>query len=185
MSSSNVIEKFGKERVVKEIKESLEHKMVIRREAALLGVIFFSIALWGSKLYTSIASGPSIYFPIVLLGKTYDIHFHHFHYGLIALTIGIILAYFEGRWFVRIGHILFGAGLGFLVDEYWLLLIFNDTEEVYFSQESQIISAIIGGVITIIYAVIAIGVFLKTRKERRLWKDLYEVVASGKAKIDI
>lgn len=179
MSSNNV--KFGKERVVKEIKESLEHKMVIRREAALLGVIFFSIALWGSKLFTSLSPGTTIEFTV----GSYSIHFHHFHYGIIALVIGIILTFFEGRWFVRIGQVLFGAGLGLIVDEYWLLLTFDDHASTYFGPESQFISAMIGVVVTIIYVVIAVGFYFFTKKERKLWQDLYEAVASGKVKIDI
>ncbi|NVM27694.1 MAG: hypothetical protein HWN65_02540 [Candidatus Helarchaeota archaeon] len=174
-------EKFGKDRVVSEIKESLEHKLVTRREAPLLGLIFFSIALWGSKLFTMLSPGTSLTFTIA----GYNIHFHHFHYGIIALVLGIILAFFEGRWFVRFKHIFFGAGLGLIADEYWLLLTFDDHASTYFGPESQFISAMIGLVFTIIYVVIIVGVYFRTKKERKLWQDLYDAVASGKAKIDI
>ncbi len=179
MSSNNVKEKFGNVRITDEIRESYEHKLVQRLEAPLLGLIAFSIALWGSKIFTAISPGTSIKFFIGI----YEIHFHHFHYGIIALAIGLILTFFEGRWFVRAEHILFGAGLGFVVDEYWLLLTFN--ELLYFGQESQFISMMIGLVITIVYVIIIVGVYFKTREERKLWKELYNAVKSGRVKIDI
>jgi len=179
MSSNNIKEKFGKERITDEIKESYEHKLVQRLEAPLLGLIVFSIALWGSKIFTAISPGTSLIFQI----GSYTIHFHHFHYGIIALAIGLILTFFEGPWFVRIEHILFGAGLGFVVDEYWLLLTFD--AGTYFQFESQFISMLIGLVITIIYVIIIVGVYFKTKDERKLWKELYDAVKSGKVKIDI
>ena len=172
-------EKYGKERVIYEIKESLEHKIVLRLEAPLLGLIAFSVALWGSKIFTVLSPRTSLIFQI----GSYNIHLHHFHYGIIALAIGLVLTFFEGKWFVRIEHILFGAGLGFIVDEYWLLLIFDDTT--YFSPESQFISAMIGLVISIVYVVIIIGVYFVTREERKIWRELYEAIKSDKVKIDI
>lgn len=179
MSVNNIKEKFGKERITEEIKESYEHKLVQRLEAPLIGLIAFSIALWGSKLFTFISPGTSLIFQI----GSYEIHFHHFHYGIIALGIGLVLTFFEGKWYVRIEHILFGAGLGFIVDEYWLLLTFDATT--YFGPESQFISIMIGLVITILYIVIIVGVYYKSRGERKLWKELYNAVKSGKVKIDI
>ncbi len=180
MSSRKVKkEKYGKERVIYEIKESLEHKIVLRLEAPLLGLIAFNVALWGSKIFTAVAPGTSLIFQI----GGYSIHLHHFHYGIIALAIGLILTFFEGQWFVRIEHVLFGAGLGFIVDEYWLLLIFDDTT--YFGPESQFISAMIGLVISIIYIVVIIGVYFTTKEERKIWRELYEAVKSDKVKIDI
>lgn len=179
MSSNNIKQKFGKERITEELKESYEHKLVQRLEAPLIGLIAFSIALWGSKLFTAISPATSFFIQIGI----YTIHFHHFHYGIIALAIGLILTFFEGKWFVRVEHILFGAGLGFIVDEYWLLLTFD--ADTYFLQESQFISMIIGIIITIIYAVIIVGVYFYTRGERKLWKELYNEVKSGRVKIDI
>ncbi|MFX1377971.1 MAG: hypothetical protein ACFFA4_02670 [Promethearchaeota archaeon] len=171
--------KYGKERVIYEIKESLEHKMVLRLEAPLIGLIAFSFALWGSKIFTALSPGTSLIFQI----SGYTIHLHHFHYGIIALAIGLVLTFFEGRWFARIEHILFGAGLGFIVDEYWLLLIFDDST--YFGPESQFISVMIGLVISIIYAIIIIGIYFITKEERKIWHELYDVVKSDKFEIDI
>jgi hypothetical protein len=128
-----------------------------------------------------ISPGTSLIFQV----GGFNIHFHHFHYGLIAVALGVVLTFFEGHWFVRIEHILFGAGLGFIVDEYWLLLIFNDHADTYFGLESQFISAMIGLVISIIYVVIIIGVYFMTREERKIWHELYEAVKSDKVKIDI
>ena len=180
MESNKKEEKFGKERVIDEIKESLEHKLAQRLEAPLIGLIAFSVALWGSKLFTAISPGTSL---LIQIGS-YNIHFHHFHYGIIALAIGLILTFFEGKWFVRIEHVLFGAGLGFIVDEYWLLLTFDDHAAIYFSQESQIISMVIGIIISIIYLVIILGVYFLTKEERKIWKELYNAVKSSKIKID-
>ena len=99
------------------------------------------------------------------------------------MGIGLVLTFFEGQWFVRIEHVLFGAGLGFVVDEYWLLLTFD--AGTYFGPESQFISMMIGVVITIIYVIIIVGVYYKSKGERKLWKELYDTVKSGKVKIDI
>ena len=181
MSSNDIKEKFGRERITEEIKESYEHKLVQRLEAPLIGLIAFSIALWGSKLFTLISPGTSLIFPI----GGYEIHFHHFHYGIIALGIGLVLTFFEGQWFVRIEHGLFGGGLGLIVDEYWLLLIFNDHADTYFGPESQFISGMIGLVISIIYIVIIIGVYYVTKEEREIWHELYEAIKSDKVNIDI
>ena len=164
-----------------EIKESLEHKLVLRREAPLIGLVAFIVALWGSKLFTAISPGANVIIQI----SGFNVHLHHFNYGLIMLVIGLMLAFFEGQWFVRIQHSLFGAGLGFVVDEYWLLLIFDDHASTYFSPESQFISSSIALVITVIYGIIAIGVFFKTRKERKLWNKLYKAVQSGEVKITV
>lgn len=172
--------KSRKELIAVELKESLEHKLVQRREAPLIGLIAFSVALWGSKLITTLSPDASLIFQI----GSYNIHLHHFNYGIVVLVIGLMLTFFEGPWFVRIQHSLFGAGLGFIVDEYWLLLTFDDHAATYFGPESQFISAIIGLIITIIYLAIAVGVFFKTKKERKLWNDLYEAVKSGEVKID-
>jgi len=173
-------EKFGKEQVICEIEESLEHKLVQRCEAPLIGLIAFSVALWGSKLITAISPGSSLIFQIA----GFNIHLHHFNYGIIVLIIGLMLTFFEGPWFVRIQHLLFGAGLGFIVDEYWLLLTFDDHAATYFGPESQFISSLIGLIITIIYAAIAVGVFFKTRREILLWQDLCEAIKSGEIKIE-
>jgi hypothetical protein len=158
-----------------EIRESLEHKLVLRREAPLIGLMAFSIALWGSKLFTAISPGSSLVFQL----WGFNVHLHHFNYGFVLLVIGLLLTFFEGPWFVRVQHSLFGVGLGFIVDEYWLLLIFDDHASTYFGTESQFISTMIGLVITIIYAVIAVGVFFKTKRERKLWSQLYEAVKLG------
>ena len=170
---------FARQRLEFEVKESLEHKLVQRREAPLIGLMAFSVALWGSKLFTAILPGSSVVFQI--LG--FNVHLHHFNYGFILLVIGLMLTFFEGAWFVRVEHSLFGAGLGFIVDEYWLLLIFDDHATTYFGPESQFISTMIGLVITIAYVVIAVGVFFKTKKEREIWQELYEAVKSGEAQI--
>ncbi|MFW9896151.1 MAG: hypothetical protein ACFFD7_10140 [Candidatus Thorarchaeota archaeon] len=174
-------EKYGKERVLYEIKESLEHKIVLRLEAPLIGLIAFSVALWGSKLFTLFSPGTNLIFQV----GGFNIHLHHFHYGIIAVAIGVVLTFFEGPWFVRFEHALFGGGLGLIVDEYWLLLIFNDQADIYFGPESQFISAMIGLVISIIYVVIIVGVYFVTKEERKIWHELYDSMKSDKVKIDI
>jgi len=170
---------YVKQQLECEIRESLEHKLVLRREAPLIGLVAFVVALWGSKLFTTISPGSSLVFQI----WGFNVHLHHFNYGFVLLVIGLLLTFFEGPWFVRVQHSLFGVGLGFIVDEYWLLLIFDDHASTYFGPESQFISTMIGLVITIIYVVIAVGVFFKTRRERKLWSQLYEAIKSGEIEI--
>jgi hypothetical protein len=174
-------EEYIKQQLECEVRESLEHKVVLRREAPLIGLVAFTVALWGTKLFTAVSPGASVVFQL----WGFSVHFHHFNYGFILLVIGLLLTFFEGPWFVRLQHSLFGVGLGFIVDEYWLLLIFDDHASTYFGPESQYISSLIGLVITITYAVIAVGVFFKSRREIRLWKLLHKAVESGEIEIHV
>jgi hypothetical protein len=170
-----------KQRLECEVRESLEHKLVLRREAPLIGLVAFSVALWGSKLFTAASPGTSLVFQL----WGFNVHFHHFNYGFILLVIGLLITFFEGPWCVRLQHALFGVGLGFIVDEYWLLLIFDDHSSTYFGPESQYISTMIGLAITITYAVIAVGVFFISRKEIKLWKQLHEAVKTGDIEVQV
>jgi hypothetical protein len=158
-----------------EVKESLEQKLVLRREAPLIGLICFIVALWGSKLFTAISPGSGIIFQL----WGYNIHFHHFNFGLIFIAAGLMLTFFEGPWFVRIQHVLFGSGLGFVIDEYWLLLTFDESASTYFGPQSQFISQTLAIGITVAYAAIALGVFFASRREIKLWRELYNQIESG------
>jgi len=64
------------------------------------------------------------------------------------LVIAAMLTFFEGLWFVRIQHLLFGSGIGLIVDEYWLLLTFDEHASAYFGPESQFISRLIAVIVT-------------------------------------
>ncbi len=172
---------YVKQKLECEVRESLEHKLVLRREAPLIGLVAFSLALWISKLFTAVSPGTIVEFQL----WGFNVHLHHFNYGFVLLVIGLLLTFFEGPWFVRVQHSLFGVGLGFIVDEYWLLLLFDDQSSTYFGPESQYISTMIGLVITITYAVIAFGVFFKSRREIKLWKQLHEAVKSGEIEIHV
>jgi hypothetical protein len=172
---------YVKQQLECEVRESLEHKLVLRREAPLIGLVAFSVALWVSKLFTAVSPGSSVVFQL----WGFNVHLHHFNYGFVLLVIGLLLTFFEGPWFVRVQHSLFGVGLGFIVDEYWLLLIFDDHASTYFGPESQYISTMIGLVITITYAVIAFGVFFKSKREIKLWKQLHETVKSGEIELHV
>ena len=172
---------YVRQRLECEVRESLEHKIVLRREAPLIGLAAFSVALWGTKLFTAASPGTSVGFQL----WDFNVHLHHFNYGFVLLVVGLLLTFFEGPWFVRLQHSLFGVGLGFIVDEYWLLLIFDDQSSTYFGPESQYISAMIGLVITITYAVIAFGVFLKSKREVKIWKQLHEAVKAGEIDIHV
>jgi hypothetical protein len=165
----------SKEQLESEIKETFENKLVLRREAPLIGFASFSVALWGSKLLTAVSPGSSIIFQL----WGYNIHLHHFNYGFILFVIGLMLTFFEGPWFARVQHLLFGAGLGLIVDEYWLLLTFDEHASTYFGPQSQMISIMLAVVVSVVYAVIAVGVFFKSRGERKLWRRLNEAAKSG------
>jgi hypothetical protein len=91
-----------------------------------------------------------------------------------------MLTFFEGPWVVRIQHLLFGLGLGLIVDEYWLLLTFDENASTYFGPQSQFIAQIFAVFITLAYAIISLGVFFGSRRERRVWKQLYQEAKSGK-----
>jgi hypothetical protein len=168
-----------KQRLLSEIRESLEHKLVIRREAPLIGLLSFIAALWGAKLFTAISPGSSLIFQL----WGFNIHFHHFNYGFILLVLGLMLTFFEGVWIVRIQHLFFGTGLGLIVDQYWLLLTFDEHSSVYFGPQSQFLSLAIAIVVTLVYAGIALGVFFKSRREVKLWRQLCEAVKSGEVNI--
>jgi hypothetical protein len=153
------------------------HKLALRREAPFIGLISFTATLWGTKLFTSISPGTSLVFQL----WGYNIHLHHFNYGFALLVVGLMFTFFEGSWIVRIQHILFGAGLGFIVDEYWLLLTFDESANVYFGAQSQYFSLVVAAVVTSVYAAIALGVFFKSRKEIKLWTELYQVIKTDEA----
>ena len=74
-----------KQKLQSEIRESLEHKLVLRREAPLIGLVSFIAALWGSKLFTAMSPGSSLIFQL----WGFNIHLHHFNYGFILLVIGL------------------------------------------------------------------------------------------------
>jgi hypothetical protein len=168
-----------KQRLEPEIRESLEHKLVLRREAPFIGLVSFVAALWITKLFTAMSPGSSLIFQL----GGFNIHLHHFNYGFVLLVLGLMLTFFEGAWIVRVQHLFFGIGLGLIVDEYWLLLTFDENASNYFGPQSKFISLMIAMVITVAYAAIAFGVFFKSRKEVRLWRQLYKEVKSGKVKL--
>jgi xanthosine utilization system XapX-like protein len=157
------------------LEEREETHIAIRRSAPLIGLVAFLVALIGSKIFTFFNPGTSMIFHF--LGE--EIHFHHFNYGLIMLLIGVFNMFFEGPWHQKFGHFLFGAGLGLIVDEYWILLTFNDTQ--YFVQESYLISIVIGVVISIIYAVIVIARY-NIAEETSFWQRIKEKFGLKKKK---
>jgi hypothetical protein len=167
------------QRILKELGQKSRTSMARRRKGPLIGLIFFSIALWGAKLFTFFSPGTFIQFSILGI----EIHFHHFHIGIIALALGIILAFFESPKLILFGNLLFGAGLGLIVDEYWLLLTFNET--LYFTPDSYFISAMIGLGMTLIYALVTVGLLLYTHREKKFWDTFREKVKEGKLKLEI
>jgi hypothetical protein len=167
----------SKQLLQSEIKESLEHKLVLRREAPLIGLVSFVVALWGAKLVTALSPGSGLIFQL----WDFNIHFHHFNFGLILLVLAIMLSFFEGPWFMRVQHLFFGSGLGLIIDEYWLLLTFDEHASAYFGPESQFISLMFGVAVTAVYAVIAVGVFFKSRREIKIWRRLYKAVKTKEA----
>jgi hypothetical protein len=170
--------KFEK-RILKQFQQKANTSMAKRRKGPVIGLIFFSIALWGAKIFTFLSPGTFLTFDIM----GYTIHFHHFHIGIIGLVLGIILTFLEKPGFIILGNMLFGGGLGLVVDEYWLLLTFN--ESLYFTAHSFFISSMIGLAITCIYALITFGLLRYTQKEKQLWETFREKVKEGKIKIEI
>ena len=167
------------QRILKELGQKSKTSMAKRRKGPLIGLIFFSIALWGAKLFTLFSSGTVLI--INVLG--YAIHVHHFHFGIIGLALGIILTFFESPKLIIFGNMLFGAGLGLIVDEYWLLLTFD--EALYFTPDSYFISSMIGLGMTALYALVTVGLLLYTHREKKFWDTFREKVKEGKIKIEI
>ena len=157
------------------LEEREETHIAIRRSAPLIGLVAFLVALIGCKIFTFFNPGASII--LHFLGE--EIHFHHFNYGLIMLLIGVFNMFFEGPRHQKFGHFLFGAGLGLVVDEYWILLTFNDT--LYFVQNSYLISIVIGVVISIIYTFIVL-VRYNIEEEKSFWKRIKEKFGLKKKK---
>jgi hypothetical protein len=170
LQRSNFLSDHKKQQLKREIRESLMHKLALRREAPFIGLVSFIATLWGSKLFTSLSPGTGLIFQL----WGYNIHLHHFNYGFVLLVVGLMLSFFEGPWIVRVQHVLFGVGLGFIVDEYWLLLTFDQSASVYFGPQSQYFSLVVAAVVTSAYAAIALSVFFASRKEIKLWTKLYQ-----------
>ena len=148
------------------LEEREQTHMTIRQSAPLIGLIAFLVAFIGSKVFTLINPGVSMIFNI--LGE--EVHFHHFNYGLIMVLIGVFNMFWEGPWHQKFGHFLFGAGLGFIVDEYWILLTFNDDQ--YFIQNSYFISITISVVITVIYCLIVLVRYYDIAEEKSFWQRI-------------
>jgi len=64
-----------------------------------------------------------------------------------------------------------------------LLLTFNEID--YFTSNSYFISAMIGLGMTVIYALITVGLLLYTHIEKKFWDTFREKVKEGKIKIEI
>lgn len=178
MSTQDEKDKF-EQRILSELEHKAETSMAKRRIGPLIGLISFSIALWGARLFTFFS--PETFIKINLLGQ--EIHLHHFHFGIIALVVGIIITFLEGPNYIIIGNVLFGAGLGLIVDEYWLLLTLNET--LYFNSDSFFISSMIGLGMTVIYALVTVGLLLYTKKEKQLWDTFREKVKKEEVKVKI
>lgn len=168
-----------KEQVLRELKEAIGAKLVDRKEAPLIGLIFFSIALWGSKIFTFFS--PTTYIQFSLLG--YTVHLHHFHFGIIAIVVGILVMFVEGKHARRFAHMLFGAGLGLIADEYLMLLLLD--ESAYFSSDAFLVSAILGIGLTVIYGLIVVFARFFTRREREIWTKFYKALEEGKIEIEL
>ena len=167
------------QRILKELGQKSKTSMAKRRKGPLIGLIFFSIALWGAKLFTLLSPGTVLIINVL----SYPIHVHHFHFGIIGLALGIILTFFESPKLIIFGNMLFGAGLGLIVDEYWLLLTFD--EALYFTPDSYFISSMIGLGMTVLYALVTVGLLLYTHREKKFWDTFREKVKEGKIKIEI
>jgi hypothetical protein len=154
---------LGVEKYKRDIIELVETSLARRRRAPIYSLIMFSILLWGSKAFTWL-------FPQVTLNVG-DIHVHHFVYGVILIIIsGFLAIYTEEILLIGITGVIFGAGLGLIADEFLLMITLDfDT---YFAPIPQLVSTLIGIVVTIVYIIIIITLIFRTRDEVDLCREL-------------
>lgn len=90
-----------------------------RHSLSFLATLAFTIGFFGARAFHT-------FFPdtMVFLG---GIHFHHFWYGLVMMSVsGWLGIAYNGERRNRVYAVIFGLGLGFVGDEVGLLLTFGD-----------------------------------------------------------
>lgn len=90
-----------------------------RHSLSFLATLAFTIGFFGARAFHTVFPDTEVF-----IGT---IHFHHFWYGLVMMTVsGWLGIAYNGERRNRVYAVIFGLGLGFVGDEVGLLLTFGD-----------------------------------------------------------
>ncbi len=90
-----------------------------RHSLSFLATLAFTVGFFGARAFHTVFPDTEVF-----IGA---IHFHHFWYGLVMMTVsGWLGIAYNGERRNRVYAVIFGLGLGFVGDEVGLLLTFGD-----------------------------------------------------------
>ncbi len=133
------------------------------REASFFSFLFFLLTILTSRLTVMWVEAGR---PLLKFFMVYDYHIHHFYLGIFLLIVSnlLSLARNKNEWEREIkilNSILFGIGLGFITDEFSLLLTMEfDIKGDYWASHSYYLMALLSGIFVFI--------LLFKKKERNL-----------------
>ena len=126
-------------------------KYILKRdkEAPFLSFLFFLLTIFTSRLTVMWVEAGR---PLLKFFMVYDYHIHHFYLGIFLLILSNWLSSVRNKneWMreIRIlNSILFGVGLGFITDEFSLLLTMEfDVKGEYWAPHSYYLMALLSGI---------------------------------------
>lgn len=141
----------------------LRHILKRDREASFFSFLFFLLTILTSRLTVMWVDAER---PLLKFFMVYDYHIHHFYLGIFLLIVSNLLSLARnknewGREIKILNSILFGVGLGFITDEFSLLLTMEfDIKGDYWAPHSYYLMALLSGIFVFI--------LLFKKKERNL-----------------
>lgn|GEM_PF-2777087 len=126
-------------------------KYILKRgkEAPFISFIFFLLTIFTSRLTVMWVEAGR---PLLKFFMVYDYHIHHFYLGIFLLIASNLLFSIRNKneWMREIkilSSILFGIGLGFITDEFSLLLTMEfDIKGEYWAPHSYYLMALLSGI---------------------------------------
>ena len=119
------------------------------KEAPFFSFLLFLLTILTSRLIVMWVEAGR---PLLKFFMVYDYHIHHFYLGIFLLIVSscLSLARNENGWVREVkvfNSILFGVGLGFITDEFSLLLTMEfDVKGDYWAPHSYYLMALLSGV---------------------------------------